>query len=72
MPDESEPSQYMTVGEARAYLGVSKRKMTQLIESGVLPSEENPLDRRTKSIKRSAVEQLKRSTPEPRAAKSAA
>lgn len=50
---------YMTVAEARDYLGVSKKKIAELIEEGVLPSESNPLDKRSKLVLRSAVEELK-------------
>lgn len=55
--DEAE---YMTVAEARDYLGVSKKKIAQLIEEQVLRTEENPLDKRSKLIRRSEVEALKR------------
>jgi excisionase family DNA binding protein len=65
-------SEYMTVAEAREYLGVSKRKIAQLIEDGVLPAEENPLDKRSKKVKRADVEALKSAAPETAARKNAA
>jgi excisionase family DNA binding protein len=64
--------QYMTVGEARDYLGVSRAKMTRLIESGELPAEENPLDKRSKKVRRADVEKLKQSAPERRPKNTAA
>src|SRR5260221_14088546 len=56
-------SEYMTVADARDYLGVSKRKIAQLIESGTLHAEENPLDKRSKSVRRAEGEALKRGGP---------
>lgn len=52
-------SEYMTVAEARDFLGVSKKKIAQLIEGGTLPAEDNPLDMRSKLIKRADVVALK-------------
>ena len=51
--------QYMTVGEAREILGVSRAKMTRLIETGDLPTEPDPLDKRVKKVRRADVERLK-------------
>ncbi len=48
----------ITVGEAQKLLGVSKKKIAALIESGELPAEPDPLDRRFKLVKRSDVEAL--------------
>jgi hypothetical protein len=48
----------MTVGVARELLGVGKKKMAELIKSGVLATEDDPLDRRTKLVKRADVEAL--------------
>lgn len=56
-------SPFMTVAEARDYLGVSKKKIADLIEKGVLPTEPNPLDNRSKLIPRAAVEALKAKAP---------
>ena len=53
-------AEYMTVGEAMRELGVSKSKITRLLNDGTLPSEINMLDKRSKLIKRADVEALKR------------
>ena len=52
-------SEYMTVGEAADYLGVSNPKMTRLIQAGMLPTVENTLDKRSKLVRRADVETLK-------------
>lgn len=57
---EMAESEYITVAEARDLLGVSKRKIAQLIDEGVLPAEPNVLDKRSKVVKRSDVEELKK------------
>lgn len=49
----------MTAREAQEYLGVSNRKMTQLLASGALTSQPDPLDRRVKLIPRAEVEAIK-------------
>jgi excisionase family DNA binding protein len=51
--------EYITVAEARDYLGISRGKMTSLIKNGKLTAIENPLDSRSKLIKRADVEKLK-------------
>lgn len=61
-PSMSE-SEYMTVAEARDFLGVSRRKIADLIEKGVLAAEPNPLDNRSKLLRREAVEALKAKAP---------
>jgi excisionase family DNA binding protein len=48
----------ITVKEARAILGVSTRKMAELIKSGKLTYERDELDGRIKLVSRSAVEAL--------------
>jgi excisionase family DNA binding protein len=48
----------MTVGEARAYLGIGRNKMAKLIAEGTLPTQPDPLDKRIRLIKRADVEQL--------------
>ncbi len=48
----------MTVGEARDYLGISKKKMAALIGSGELVTEPDPLDKRVKLVRRASVEAL--------------
>ena len=61
------PHELMTVGEARAFLRVSKNKMAELIHDGVLVTERDPLDKRIRLVKRADVEALAE-----RSAKSAA
>lgn len=57
---------YMTASEAQAFLGVSNRKMADLLKTGrdgeppALASIPDPLDRRYKLVKRSDVEALGR------------
>jgi predicted site-specific integrase-resolvase len=53
-----EAAEYLTVGEARDILGVSKMTMSRLIREGVLATEVDPLNLRVKLIKRSDVEAL--------------
>ena len=48
----------MTVGEAAEYLGISGRKMAQLIRESVLTYETDPLDKRIKLVYRADVEKL--------------
>jgi excisionase family DNA binding protein len=67
----AESEEYMTVAEARDYLGVSKRKITQFIENGILKTEPNIFDKRSKLIRRADVEALMR-TPGGAARKDAA
>jgi helix-turn-helix protein len=67
----SEP-EYMTVAEARDFLGVSRKKIADLIDKGVLASEPNPLDNRSKLVLREAVEALKAKVPHYSAKKEAA
>jgi hypothetical protein len=50
--------EYLTVAEAKHLLHVSRNKMGELIRLGILPTEPNPLDRRSKLIKRMDVEKL--------------
>jgi len=57
MSDETE---YVTIAEARDILGVSKPRMAELLRAGTLMAEENPLDKRSKLVKRADVEALAR------------
>jgi hypothetical protein len=49
----------MTVGEARALLGIGKQKMAHLIARGILVTVPDPLDGRIKLVKRADVENLR-------------
>lgn len=51
-------SEWMTAGEAAAYLGVSKVRMAKLIAEGVLPVERGQLDARVKLVRRADVERI--------------
>ena len=55
-----EETEYVTIAEARAILGVSKPRMAELLREGALIAEENPLDKRSKLVKRADVEALAR------------
>lgn len=55
-----EETEYITVAEARQILRVSKPRMTDLLKEGTLIAEDNPLDRRSKVVKRADVEALAR------------
>lgn len=57
MPESSE---FMTVTEARMYLGVSKGKMAAWIADGTLPWVESPYNKRVKLVRRDDVERLAR------------
>lgn len=57
-------SEYLTVAEAQELLGVTGRKMADLLKRSDLPSEVNPFDRRSKLVRRSDVEALKLKMPE--------
>jgi excisionase family DNA binding protein len=48
----------ITVKEARAILGVSSKKMADLIKNGKLTFERDELDGRIKLVSRAAVEAL--------------
>ena len=56
---DSGAGEYLTVTEAREYLGVSKPKMAQLIRDGVLKTEVDPLNKRYKWLRRADVVALK-------------
>lgn len=48
-------SEYITVAEARDILGVSDPKIARIIREGKLAAEENPVDKRSKIIRRAEV-----------------
>jgi excisionase family DNA binding protein len=51
--------EYMTLNEAKEYLGVSRVKISQLVRDGKLKTSENPLDSRSKLVKSEEVKKLK-------------
>ena len=61
MTDASE-GRYITASEAAETLGVSRKKIAELIRVGELPTKNDPLDKRVKLIALSAVEELRRSS----------
>ncbi len=67
MPRSSD-AEMMTVGQATALLGISKRKMAQLIKEGKLLTTPDPLDKRMKWVKRSDVEAILAQSPKKEAA----
>jgi excisionase family DNA binding protein len=54
--------EYITVGEAMAELGVSKKTMARLLKEGALEATPDPVDRRIKRIKRADVLKLASTT----------
>jgi excisionase family DNA binding protein len=67
----SDAEEYMTVRQAREYLGISKVKIASLIKDGVLHTLPSSFHKSVKLIPRSEVEALARSPrpkPEPVAA----
>lgn len=52
--------EYMTVGQARDYLGVNKVRMSDFLRKGELETFERGLDRRIKWVRRTDVEALKK------------
>ena len=49
----------MTIAEATQYLGISNKTMARLIREGALAWQHDPLDKRSKLVKRADVEALK-------------
>lgn len=70
--DAESEADYLTVAQARDLLGVSKYTMTQLIEDGVLASEPNPFDKRSKLVRRLDILALKAKMPKAPPKKAAA
>lgn len=50
---------FMTVKEARQYLGVSKQKMARLIKEAAVEVYRDPLDKRVKLVRSSDLDRLK-------------
>ena len=53
-----QPADLLTTAQVREMLGISKKKMAQLIASGELHTQPDPLDKRIKLIRRSEVDAL--------------
>jgi excisionase family DNA binding protein len=62
--------QALTMTAAARQLGITRTTLRRLVREGVLPTLDNPLDRRQRLIPVSAIEQLKQDTtpsrPRPR------
>jgi hypothetical protein len=58
--DSRMQSEWMTTGEARDYLGVSKSKMWQILQDGYLKYTSSKLDKRYKMLRRAEVEEFAR------------
>jgi excisionase family DNA binding protein len=65
-------TEYMTVREAREYLGVTKTKIAALLKDGRLTHRTSELNQRIKLIPRAEVEALARANPLPKRAPAAA
>ena len=52
--------EYLMAHDARALLGVSKTRMTELLKDRALPVYRRGIDRRVKWLRRADVEQLAR------------
>jgi len=63
MSESDDLSGYITVGEARELLGISRPKMAQLLKDGVLVVRPDALDKRVKWIRRGEVERLIANSP---------
>lgn len=65
-PVDGEWPEVMTLGQACEYLGVSRTKITKLVQGGVLKFCHNELDRREKLVQREALDDLlkRKSRPE--------
>jgi hypothetical protein len=68
MSESGDLSGYITVGEARELLGVSRPKMAQLLKDGVLVVRPDTLDKRVKWVRRDEVERLIANSPSKNAA----
>jgi len=56
----------VTMREAAAMLGVSHAKMWQLVRDGILPAQQNPLDKRQRLIPIAAIKRLRDEGRSPR------
>ena len=55
--------EFLTMAEAREYLGVSKPKMWRLVRDGVLPTYEDATDKRKKLIRKDDLDRLRQPRP---------
>jgi excisionase family DNA binding protein len=59
------PAGYMTLGEVREHLGVSKTTLAKRVRDGLLPTYQDPRDTRVKLAKVEDVERLTQPVPTP-------
>jgi hypothetical protein len=52
------PDDLLTTGQVQRLLGISRRKMAELIATGELHTQPDPLDKRVKLIRRFEVDAL--------------
>ena len=52
------PDDLLTTGQVQRLLGISRRKMAELIASGELHTQSDPLDKRIKLIRRAEADAL--------------
>lgn len=53
------PEEFMSMTEAREYLGISKTKIWRLVKEGAIKTYEDPLDKRKHLVRLRDVEKLK-------------
>lgn len=64
-PVDKKWPEVMNLGEACEYLGVSRAKITKLVQGGVLKFGHSELDHRVKLVKRADLDEIRRkSLPE--------
>ncbi len=56
-------SEYINLTEAREILGVSRMTMTHMVQRGNVASEPNPVDRRSRIVKRAEIEAMAAKAP---------
>ena len=56
----------ITMKEAASRLGVSRAKIWKLVQEGILPARQNPLDKRQRLIPESAIHRLQKESAHPR------
>ena len=55
--------EYLTMTEAREYLGISKPKLWRLVRDGALPVYSDALDKRRRLVRKDDIEKLRSPKP---------
>ncbi len=55
--------EYLTLGQAAEYSGVSRVTIWRMVKEGRLPAYQNPRDRRAKLVKREELDEALRPVP---------